>query len=236
MKLGIMQPYFFPYIGYFELIHRTDKWIVFDMVQYKPRSWMNRNRVLHPKDGWQYFGVPVKKAPRDTLINDIEIKDKNAALERILGQLSHYKNKAPHYSIVIDLIKQTFSETRSNKLVDLNISSLSVVCSYLGIVFKWVKCSEMNLDLSNVSHPGQWALEICKQLKADEYINPPGGKEIFKPEEFAERGINLVFQDPIKFKYNCPPYIFEKNLSIIDVMMWNQPKKIMKFIKKNNYA
>lgn len=232
MKLGIMQPYFFPYIGYFELIYRADKWIVFDIVQYKPRSWMNRNRVLHPKDGWQYLGVPVKKASRDTLIKEIEIKDKDAALGRILGQLSHYKNKAPHYSIVMDLVKQVFIEAKSNKLVDLNISSLSIVCSYLGIVFKWKKCSEMNLDFSNVNHPGQWALEICTQLKASEYINPPGGKEIFKPEEFTEREINLVFQDPIEFKYNCSPYTFEDNLSIIDVMMWSNAHEILK--KVNN--
>lgn len=236
MKLGIMQPYFFPYIGYFELIYQTDQWVVFDVVQYTPKSWMNRNRILHPKEGWQYFGVPIKKAPRGTLIKDIEIKDKNAALDRILGQLNHYKNKAPNYSLVIDLVKQVFAKTKTNKLVDLNICSLSTTCSYLEITFDWAKCSEMDLDFSNVNHPGQWALEICTQLEASEYLNPPGGKKIFVPDEFKAREINLVFQEPIEFKYDCQPYIYEKNLSILDILMWNNPKDIMRCIKQTNYA
>jgi hypothetical protein len=234
MKLGIMQPYFFPYIGYFELIHNTDKWIVFDVVQYKSRSWMNRNRILHPNEGWQYFGVPVKKTSRDTLIKDIEIKDKNAALGRILGQINHYKNKAPNYSLVVDIIKQVFAETKSNNLVDLNISSLKVVCSYLGIAFNWEKCSEMNFDFSNVTHPRQWALEICTQLGANEYLNPLGGKAIFVPDEFEERGINLIFQDQIDFEYDCHPFFFEENLSIIDVMMWNHINNIYSSFRKTD--
>lgn len=233
MKLGIMQPYFFPYIGYFELIRNTDKWIVFDVVQYKSRSWMNRNRILHPNEGWQYFGVPVKKTSRDTLIKGIEIKDKNAALGRILGQINHYKNKAPNYSLIVDIIKQVFAETKSNNLVDLNISSLEVVCSYFGIDFNWQKCSEMNFDFSNVTHPGQWALEICTQLGAEGYLNPPGGKEIFVPGEFEQRGIDLVFQKPTVYIYDCHPYAYEENLSIIDVMMWNSKNDIVRFLRTN---
>jgi hypothetical protein len=192
---------------------------------------MNRNRILHPNEGWQYFGVPVKKTSRDTLIKGIEIKDKNAALGRILGQINHYKNKAPNYSLIVDIIKQVFAETKSNNLVDLNISSLKVVCSYLGIAFNWQKCSEMNFDFSNVTHPGQWALAICSQLGAREYLNPPGGKEIFVPDEFEQRGIDLVFQKPIVYIYDCHPYAYEKNLSIIDVMMWNSKDDIVRFFR-----
>ena len=90
-----MQPYFFPYLGYFELIARVDRWVVFDVVQYNAKSWMNRNRILHPKEGWQYITVPVEKAPRGTLIRDIRVKDMVDSRERVLGQMVHYKKKAP---------------------------------------------------------------------------------------------------------------------------------------------
>ena len=75
MKVGIMQPYFFPYLGYFDLINRVDKWIVFDTPQYIRHGWVNRNRILHPHQGWQYIVVPLKKHDRDTSINQIETAD-----------------------------------------------------------------------------------------------------------------------------------------------------------------
>ena len=89
MVLGIMQPYFFPYLGYFDLINRCDKWIVFDTPQYIRHGWINRNRILHPQQGWQYIIVPVKKHKRDTPINQIEIVPPALWSPRILGQLMH---------------------------------------------------------------------------------------------------------------------------------------------------
>ena len=89
--LGIMQPYFFPYVGHFELIHLSDDWIVFDVVKYQPKSWMNRNRVLHPKAGWQYVSAPVEKRGESGLIRDVRLVDPAAALARIIGQIDHYR-------------------------------------------------------------------------------------------------------------------------------------------------
>ena len=91
LTLGIMQPYLFPYIGYFDLINRTDQWVVFDLVQYNSKSWMNRNRVLHPVKGWQYITAPVSKCSLGTLIKDVFIKDMEAVEQKIMGQLQHYK-------------------------------------------------------------------------------------------------------------------------------------------------
>jgi hypothetical protein len=226
-----MQPYFFPYIGYFNLIFQTQKWIVFDVVQYNQKSWMNRNRILHPNNGWQYITAPVKKNSRDTLIKDIEITDKETILNRILGQLSHYKKKAKYYTSVIDLIIKGFNSTKSDKLTDLNISTLQAVCNYLTIDFNWSKCSEMDFDFSNVNHPGQWALEISKQLGARKYINPPGGKDIFIPKEWEEAGIDLVFTKMPQFSYPCSSYKFVENLSILDVLMWNSSEELREYLQ-----
>lgn len=233
MKLGIMQPYFFPYLGYFELIAQTDQWVVFDVVQYNAKSWMNRNRILHPSKGWQYITVPVEKAHRGTPIRDIIIKDKNASRDRILGQLEHYKKQAPYYRQVIDLVRAAFNKPGTDRLVDLNVAALSETCSYLGIRFDWSLCSEMDLDLSKIDHPGQWALRISQQLGATEYINPIGGRSIFDLSEWEEANISLTFKKPAYLTYNTYPYEFIESLSILDVLMWNDPKSLKAHEQQN---
>ena len=227
MKLGIMQPYFFPYLGYFDLIDRSDRWIVFDIVQYNAKSWMTRNRILHPTDGWQYINVPVNKMPSGTPIREMRIKNKRAALDRILGQLEHYRKHAPYYRCVVELVERTFEAAESDRLVELNVQSQAQSCAYLGISFYWSVCSELNLSLDNIEHAGQWALRISQQLGAKEYINPPGGRGIFNPREWREAGIELSFTTPSVFHYNCAPYEFCENLSILDVLMWNSPEAIV---------
>jgi hypothetical protein len=227
MKLGIMQPYLFPYLGYFDLINRTDKWVVFDIVNYKPKSWMNRNRVLHPTNGWQYISVPVEKKSRGTKMFDTTIVDVNAAGDLIIKQLEHYKNnRAPFTNQVINLIESSFEIGNTKSLVKLNVKALKNTCDYLGMDFDYSFCSEMDFELPQISHAGQWALEISALLGADEYINPPGGRDIFREEEFTARNIKLSFTKVEDFKYDCSPYTFVEHLSIIDVLMWNSPDKV----------
>lgn len=226
-----MQPYFFPYLGYFSLIASVDKWIVFDVTQYTAKTWMNRNRILHPTKGWQYVGVPIQKASRDTLIKDILIKDLDASLELILGQLQHYKKRAPYFREVIDLVSKSFSSVQTDKLVDLNIATLVETCSYLDIPLNWSLCSKMDLQLDGINHPGQWALRISEQLGAKQYLNPPGGTEIFDPIEWEKAGIDLEFNKLPTFTYECGPYDFVEHLSILDVLMWNEPKSVKDYLE-----
>src|SRR5260221_33328 len=155
MTLAIMKPYFFPYVGYFKFILAVERWIAFDIVQYNRKSWMNRNRILHPNGGWQYVSVPVH-APRGALIKDAVIVNRAAAERRILGQLEHYRGKAPYFSRVRALVVEAFSSTRSDRISDLNIQSLIAVCGYLEICFNWSLCSELALNVPCIHHPGQW--------------------------------------------------------------------------------
>ncbi|MCA9171698.1 MAG: WbqC family protein, partial [Planctomycetales bacterium] len=99
MIVGLMQPYFFPYVGYFDLIHEVDLWVVFDTVQYIRRGWMNRNRVLHPDTGWQYINVPIDRCPQTTAIEQVQIVATHDWRSRILGQLQHYRRHAPGYEL-----------------------------------------------------------------------------------------------------------------------------------------
>jgi hypothetical protein len=231
--LALMQPYFFPYIGYFELIARSDRWVVFDVAQYTPQSWMNRNRVLHPKEGWQYINVPVRKAAADTPIRDILLVDKNEALAHMLGQMSHYRGRAPHCAAVLDLVRGAFSRATSEKLADLNAATLTVTCEYLGIPFNWSLCSELHLDPGEIEHAGQWGLRVSQRLGASVYLNAPGGRAIFRAEEWQAAGIELRFIELPAFRYDCSPYAYVEHLSILDVLMWNRPETVAAALRGN---
>lgn len=227
-----MQPYFFPYLGYYGLMARTDRWIVFDVVKYTPKSWMNRNRILHPAKGWQYVTVPVQHTSPDMLISDARVVDREAAAKRILGQMDHYRvRRAPYFRAVQELVRGALLMGDSDLLRDVNTRSLSITCEYLGLGVHMEVLSEMQLPLPPIDDPGKWALEISTALGADEYLNPPGGRELFDPAAFAARGIKLSFTEVPQFEYDCKPYGFVPHLSILDVLMWCGPEKIREYLK-----
>lgn len=225
MKLGIMQPYFFPYIGYFQLINAVDKWIVFDIVQYKRHHWINRNRILHPKAGAQNIIVPLRKHSREALIREIEMADEQGWRLRIIAQLEHYKKKAPFYKETIDFLEECFA-MRTESLSEFNTATLKMVCERLDIAFDYAVCSELNFELNDISAPGDWALRISKQLEAEEYINPETGREIFDSAKFEKSGVKLKFLAPKLSAYMQKGCEFVPGLSIIDVMMWNSSEDI----------
>ncbi len=113
---------------------------------------------------------------------------------------------------------------------ELNVRSLDVVCDYLEIPFACSVFSEMDLALGPVEGPGDWALRISEALGASEYINPPGGVDLFDPHKFEQAGIKLIIQAPVDYQYNCNGYQYQPSLSIIDVMMWNSPEDIRSYL------
>lgn len=231
MKLGIMQPYFFPYMGHFSLIAAVDEWVVFDITQYTPKSWMNRNRILHPKTGWQYITVPLSNSSISIKTHEAKVLNLSEAKANILGKLSHYKKKSPYFEAVNSLISEVFDSTIDDSLVHLDVLGLQAFCRYLGIPFNYRICSEMDLSLPNNLGPGEWALEICSQLGAGAYVNPASGRELFDAKAFAKRGISLQFAQPKEFIYNTSPYKYQPGLSIVDVAMWNSPSVVAEAIR-----
>lgn len=230
MKLGIMQPYFFPYMGYFDLIHQSDHWIVFDTAQYIRHGWVNRNRILHPKQGWQYVIVPTQRHEQKTPINEIRIMAGGQWRTKLLGQLQHYRKQAPYFSTVVDLVATCLNNS-DERLCQLNVRCLELVCGYLDIPFHWCSLSEMNLTLGPIEEPGDWAFRIAEAVGATEYINPPGGADLFDSGKFEAAGIKLTIQSPVELTYDCDGYNYERNLSIIDVMMWNSPAVVSEYLE-----
>ena len=233
MKLALMQPYFFPYLGYFDLIYQADLWIVFDTVQYIRRGWINRNRVLHQTRGWQYITVPVRKRPRDARICEMEIANDLPWREKLLGQLQHYKRHAPYFSQVMHVLEAGIASSDEVFISRLNVRCLELVCEYLDIPFHYRFLSDMNLDIGPIHAPDDWALHISKALGAKEYINPPGGKDIYDPDKFRRHGIRLTIRQLPVLEYECNGYEFIPNLSIIDVLMWNQPAKVRGHLERH---
>lgn len=226
-----MQPYFFPYLGYYDLINRVDVWVVFDLVKYRPKSWMNRNRILHPAAGWQYVTAPVSIPTGGCSIKNATLCGKAAAHRRILAQIEHYrKKKAPFFEAVRNVVDKCFKETASDLLCELNVRSLAGACAYLGIHFEPLILSALDLELPEITKPGDWALEIASALHAQEYVNLSGGRELFEATRFEARGITLSFVEPMHFRYAGREAPERENLSIIDVMMWNSPESIKAFL------
>lgn len=226
MKLGIMQPYFFPYLGYISLIKHTDQFILFDTVQFIRHGWIERNRVLKQNEGWLYIQVPLIKTGRDTLIKDIQINNAENWKNKILSQLQIYKKIAPNYLKVIKLLNEVF-ENEYIDIVHLNKRTLEIVCNYLDINRKIEIFSEMNIEIESAKEPDEWALNICKALgNADEYWNPPGGISFFDKSKYEKAGIELKFQKVVLSPYNQKRTEFEAGLSIIDVMMFNSVEEI----------
>ena len=233
MTLAIMQPYFLPYIGYWQLIANSNEFIFFDVVQYNKRSWMNRNKVLHPDimQEFQYITVPVAKHEKGILIKDIVLNNNEKWKNKILGELTVYKKlKAPYYNNTIDLMHSIFSKEYET-LLSLSIESTKIICSYLDIELKYKIASDINFDRSEINGPDDWAFEILKNQKVTSYINPYGGYKLFNENKYKSKGIDLKF-----IKSNLTPYKqswrknFTPSLSIIDVMMFNSKDQIKELL------
>jgi hypothetical protein len=234
MKLGIMQPYFFPYLGHFALIAAVDEWIVFDITQYTRKSWINRNRVLHPDHGWQYISIPLRNSSIHIRISEAEVADSREQERYVLGKISHYKKRAPYYWQVCEIVRSSFAGVARDTLVALNVAGLRSVCEYLGLPLRYRFCSQLDIEFPDKLLPGQWAPWISGRLSADVYINPIGGRALFDPSDFAREGVNLRFLDFAPFVYDTPGHKFEANLSILDVLMWNSPDAIVEAIRNNS--
>jgi len=229
-----MQPYFFPYLGYFSLIKHTDRFILLDTVQFIRHGWIERNRVLKQNGGWLYIQVPViKNEGRDTLIKNIIIDNSKPWKDKILAQLAHYKNIAPNYFLILSLVKNLF-ENEYGDIVNLNKTTLLAVCQYLGLNPDMQVFSQMGLKIEQPKESDDWALNICKKLEdVNDYINPSGGLSFFQKYKYENAGINLKFQIFEITEYSQNRETFEPGLSIIDVMMFNSIEQIHEML--DNY-
>lgn len=234
MNVGVMQPYFFPYIGYFQMMSEVDVWVIFDDIQFVNKGWVNRNRVLHPEPNkeWQYITLSIDRRDRFKKINQIKIKDESWK-QSLFGKLSCYRKSAPYYFETIRFLDDSLEETEGNFLLEVLESTLKNTANFLSISPKFYRQSDFPDFSHRIEHPGQWALEISKYLGATRYLNPVSGASIFDKSEFEEAGIDLSFFKPRIDSYCQGRREFCSGLSIIDVLMWNGPQKVERMIKES---
>jgi hypothetical protein len=231
VTLGLMQPYFAPYLGYFDLINQCDRWVVFDSAQYIRRGWVNRNRLLKHGGGWTYATVPIQYARLDTRIADVKVQEDSSWKQRILGQFDVMKKAAPFHGTVRRLLDESLAQPLSS-LSELNVHLLAACCNYLGVRFEPLFMSDLGIPPDEVEVPGDWALSACARLAADTYLNPPGARDLYDSARFAARGVRLRIQEYDAMYYQTPGFAFEANMSILDVLAWNPPEAVLAHLRR----
>lgn len=227
MKIAIMQPYIFPYIGYFQLINAVDKFIIYDDVNFINKGWINRNRILvNGKDS--LFTIPLKEASQNKLINSIEVNWDSAWKSKFLKTIEQSYKKAPHYQQVLPLIEGLLNSEKSI-FSEIIFENLTQVCQYLEIKTEIVPSSSIyqNTDLKAQER----IIDICEQEKTDTYINPIGGLELYDKAAFQTIGKELFFIKSKAIRYTQFKNEFVPWLSIIDILMFNSPEQISVLLK-----
>lgn len=227
MKIGIMQPYFLPYIGYFQLLSAVDKYVIYDNIQYTKKGWINRNRILqNGKD--LLFSIPLEK---DSDYLDVRERRISAGFDRVklLNQIREAYRKAPCLDIVMPLVDKIVNY-EDNNLFNYIYHSIKVVCQYLNIDTEIVISSSIDID-HNLKGQDK-VIAICKELYADIYYNAIGGQDLYNSQDFTDNDIQLyfVYSNPIEykqFKNEFAPW-----LSILDVMMFNTVDEIEKMLQE----
>ena len=229
MKLGVMQPYFFPYAQQFRHIGKCDRWIIFDTPKFSRKSYVTRNRILNQNTGWSYIKASVEKSASLSSIS-CAVLSRNDWRDDLRNALCIYRNRAPFYDFVLEAVEHCIAPDHRT-IADLNIYALKYISKLLHIDTKIEVLSEMNLDLPQTLPAGEWALEISRQTAAKIYSNAPGGKLLFDSELYRAHGIELEYYDPVPLLYSTPGFAFEQNLSIIDTLMWLGPAGVTKWCK-----
>jgi hypothetical protein len=222
-KVAIMQPYFFPYVGYFQLISVVDAFIIYDNIKYTKKGWINRNRILqHGSDA--AFSLPLKKASDALDIREREVaSDFNGS--KLLNQLREAYRKAPHRAAVMELVEDVLMGGDQNLFAFLH-RSLERTCKFLDIPTRVIVSSTVDIDHSLQSQDK--VLALCRSVDADTYINPIGGVELYSRDAFADAGIELKFLRSRLVEYPQFDAPFVPWLSIIDLMMFNSVQEIQK--------
>lgn len=230
MKVGIMQPYLFPYIGYWQLIYAVDRFVILDDVNYIKRGYINRNSIL--LNGKPYkFTIPIKQASQNRLIMDTKLYFEEKEKKKFLITISNAYKKAPFYQKVMPLIENIILNSQDD-LTDYIQNNLEVVMKYLEIETELYRSSLIKKD--NTLHAQDRIIEICKKLQGDTYINPSGGRKLYDDNTFKRENLTLYFLDTDRKSiiYNQGKNEFCENLSIIDVLMFNDVKSIKQFLKQ----
>lgn len=227
MRLALMQPYFFPYLGYFELVASVDEFVFYDEADFSKNSWYNRNRILSHNKEFEYLRVAVTNEKLGTAVRDVRLSSKDKDFIRNISICDIYK-KAPFYSATLEIIRETFSSTGEG-LADLSSRSIELTSQYIGINVSFKRSSD--LTYSRDGGAQDKVISLCKAARASDYVNLSGGRALYNTEDFQGAGINLSFTAAPTLIYDQGPHRKTDHLSIIDTLMYCSPTEIKTYLQ-----
>lgn len=225
MTVAIMQPYIFPYIGYWQLINAVDTFVIFDDVNYIKKGYINRNSILVANKS-QQITFELIGASQNKLINEIDIGNNS---HQILKNIERHYKKAPYFNHVYSLIQNILTQNEKN-LAKFIGYSLKKISNYLDINTHFLYSSEIkkNSDLKAQDK----IIDIAKRLDATNYINAIGGQSLYTKQKFQENNISLSFLKSELCEYKQFKKEFVPYLSIIDILMFNNIDEIKCMLNK----
>jgi hypothetical protein len=236
MKIAVVQPYLFPYIGYFQLFTATDKVILYDSFTFRKGGWINRNRILEKDKGPMFFRIPLRDASSHTPIRELQVdRSRDWKTPLMKSMIQNYRG-CRYFSEVLAIADEVF--TLSEKLaINYIYKSFSLVLSYIDcntvVEYGSARFDALECDLRNTmsyvsnatpssikqERVERRIIQICKEEEASGFVNPVGGSRLYRHETFQSQGVHLEFIKPKPYKYpqNCKDFF--PDLSIIDVLM-----------------
>ena len=192
MKIAIMQPYFFPYIKYFELIKSVDIFVLYTDVNFRKNSWMHRNRYLcRSSNDYKYFGLKLLNQSSNIEIKDVQIDKSEVHKRKLINKIKYNYSKCKNFSNIFYLFNELIN-TDTNSLSILNKKIIESLCELLNIKAKFI---DSTVFKNNNLRGYVRVIDICKLLNAKEYYNLPGGVELYDPSKFNKEDISLKFID-----------------------------------------
>lgn len=229
MTVAIMQPYLFPYIGYWQLIYAVDTFVIFDDVNFIKKGYINRNSILVSGRS-QQFTLELIGASQNKLINEIEV---GSNIQKLLKTIEMSYKKAPYFSDVFPIIEDILNNKEKN-LAEFIGYSLEKISNYLNIDTQFIYSSKIEKD-NNLKAQDK-ILDICKKLGTTNYINAIGGQELYNKKKFQEQNMQLNFLKTELTEYKQFKSEFSPYLSILDIIMFNDKDEIQNMLKKYTFV
>lgn len=227
MTVAIFQPYFLPYLGYWQLLAMADVFVVYDNIEYTKKGWINRNRFLQGGSD-AYFTVPIKKASDYLTVAERQVAG-NFDRDKLLRALAASYRQAPEFDAVFPLVERIVRAPLGNLFAYVH-NGLTEVARFLSIATPMVISSTIAID--HTLKAEQKVLALCRAVGADRYVNPIGGRELYAPAAFGAAGIRLDFVKtrPITYPQLGGPFV--ANLSILDVLMFNSQSAVRSMLSE----
>ena len=228
-SIAIMQPYFLPYIGYWQLLNYVDTFVIYDNIEYTKKGWINRNNFLQNNKSVP-FSLPLKKDSDFLTIKERFLSDDfTTSAEKLLRKIHANYQKAPYFNHAFPVIENCLLYNNYNLFHFIN-HSIKKITNYLNITTNIVISSEIPINHSLKKQ--EKVIAICQSLNGSTYVNPIGGTSLYQFTSFLEHGIHLIFLKPNDYKYTQYTSPFIPTLSILDIMMFNSIKSISNQLNK----